>query len=245
MLFNAYKYIFASTWTGDTTAKPALNDLQTSVKAKDDAVSAVLTKQKQVNNILQSELDRLAIKKGQLDEAQKGQMRVLMMNESYRKRQAEYTKLIIAVVMVFALVIVMRYMRVFFNVLPDAVYTLLHILLFASVIIYSFITYINVSSREKINFDRLDIPGPKTESKADFEKRNTAAIKSGDLLGVSNSNLCKGAACCTAGVTVWNTEAQKCVKVCPATTTWDAGTNACVCPTDETWDANTDACVPN
>jgi len=201
MLFNAYKYIFASGWTGDKAADASLNVLQTSVKAKDADVSAVLTKQKQVNNILQSELNRLAMKKEQLDEAQKGQMRVLMMNESYRKRQAEYTKLIIAVVMVFALVIVMRYMRVFFNVLPDAVYTLLHILLFASVIIYSFITYINVSSREKINFDRLDIPGPKTESEADFKKRNTAAIKSGDLLGVSNSNLCKGAACCADGQT--------------------------------------------
>ena len=59
-----------------------------------------------------------------------------------------------------------------------------------------FFIFINVSSREKINFDRLDIPGPKTESTADFDKRNTAAIKSGDLLGVSNSNLCKGAACC-------------------------------------------------
>ena len=217
MLFNAYKYIFASVWTGvddengSPSSQPELDKLQQSVKAKDDAVSAVLTKQKQVNNILQSELNRLAMKKEQLDEAQKGQMRVLMMNESYRKRQAEYTKLIIAVVMVFALVIVMRYMRVFFNVLPDAVYTLLHILLFASVIIYSFITYINVSSREKINFDRLDIPGPKTESKADFEKRNTAAIKSGDLLGVSNSNLCKGAACCTAGVTEWHSPTQKCV----------------------------------
>lgn len=201
ILFNAYKYIFASGWTGavdaaDDGGLPDLPELQTAIRNKDVAVSAVLTKQKQVNNILQTELDRLAIKKEQLDEAEKGQMRVLMMNESYRKRQAEYTKITIAVVFVFALVIVMRYVREIFNILPDAVYTLIHILLFAGVIIYSAIIFINVSSREKINFDRLDIPGPKTESTADFENRNSAAIKSGDLLGVSNSNLCKGAACC-------------------------------------------------
>jgi hypothetical protein len=194
ILFNAYKYIFASGWTGavdavDDGGLPDLNELQTAIRNKDDSVSAVLTKQKQVNNILQSELDRLATKKGQLDEAQKGQMRVLMMNESYRKRQAEYIKLIIAVVFVFALVIVMRYVREIFNILPDALYTLIHILLFAGLIIYSFIIYINVSSREKINFDRLDIPGPKTESTADYDKRNSDAIKSGDLLGVSDSNL--------------------------------------------------------
>jgi hypothetical protein len=217
ILFNAYK--FKATGTGVTDSPGAfdekeLTDLASSVKTKDNAVSAVLTKQKQVNNILTSEINRLKVKKEQIDNARQGQMRVLMMNESYRKRQSEYMKLIIAVVVVFALVIVMRYTRVFFNVLPEAVYTLLHILLFASVIIYSMITYVNVSSREKINFDRLDIPGPKIESTADFNARNAAAKLAGDLLGVSDSDLCKGAACCTAGATEWNLIDQKCVKIC-------------------------------
>lgn len=219
ILFNAYK--FKATGTGVTGDKGAFDEnelttLASSVKEKDNAVSAVLTKQKQVNNILTSEINRLKVKKEQIDNARQGQMRVLMMNESYRKRQAEYTKLIIAVVFVFALVIVMRYMRVFFNVLPDAVYTLLHILLFASVIIYSMITYVNVNSREKINFDRLDIPGPKTESTADFDARNAAAKLAGDLLGVSNSNLCKGAACCnptgTVDKTEWDEMTGKCIQ---------------------------------
>jgi len=203
--------MFASGWSGTAGLLPDLNTLRSSIKTKDKAVSAVLTKQKQVNNILQSEINRLNVKKTQLDDAQKGQMRVLMMNESYRKRQAEYTKLIIAVVFVFALVIVMRYMRVFFNVLPDIVYTLLHILLFASVTIYSMITYVNVNSREKINFDRLDLPAPKIESTKDFDERNTAAKMAGDLLGVSNSNLCKGAACCTANATEWDETTGKCI----------------------------------
>lgn len=228
-LFNAYKFSMASTGTAltDSDRDAKLKTLQDSVRTKDAAVSAVLTKQKQVNNILTSEINRLTVKKGQIDNAQQGQMRVLMMNESYRKRQAEYTKLIIAVVFVFALVIVMRYMRVFFNVLPDAVYTLLHILLFASVIIYSMITYVNVNSREKINFDRLDLPGPKTESTADFDKRNEAAKLAGDLLGVSNSNLCKGAACCTAGASEWNLNDQKCVKICDGGMSWNSVEQIC------------------
>lgn len=211
MLFNAYKYVFAGNQSD--VDQPGLTDLQNSVKAKDNAVSAVLTKQKQVNNILQTELDRLNIKKVQLDNARMGQMRLLMMNDSYRKRQAEYMKLIIAVVFVFALVIVMRYMRVFFNVLPDVVYTLIHILLFASVILYSMVTYVNVNSREKINFDRLDLPGPQAESKEDIEKRDTVAKLAGNLLGVSDSKLCKGAACCKDGVTSWDEESGKCLSI--------------------------------
>jgi hypothetical protein len=227
-LFNAYKFSMAATGTGVTDERGAsLKDLHDSVKTKDNAVSAVLTKQKQVNNILQSELDRLNIKKEQIANAQNGQKRVLMMNESYRKRQAEYMKLIIAVVFVFALVIVMRYMRVYFNVLPEAVYTLLHILLFASVIIYAMITYVNVNAREKINFDRLDLPGPRIESEADFKKRNEAAKLAGDLLGVSNSNLCKGAACCTADVTEWNLGAQKCVTKCTGGESWNSAEQKC------------------
>lgn len=209
LLFNAYKYFYAGNPTEDQ--KQQLTELQKSVKSKDVAVSAVLTKQKQVNNILQSELNRLNMKKVQLDNAQKGQMRVLMMNESYRKRQAEYMKLIIAVVFVFALVIVMRYMRVFFNVLPDIVYTSLHILLFAIVIIYAMIIYVNVNSREKINFDRLHLPGPKIVSTAELANRDTAAKLAGDLLGISDSNLCKGAACCTDGVTKWDETTRKCI----------------------------------
>lgn len=217
-LFNAYKFSMAATGTGvtDATRDGTLTDLQTSLKMKDNKISAVLTKQKQVNNILQSEIDRLNIKKEQIANAQNGQKRVLMMNESYRKRQAEYMKLIIAVVFVFALVIVMRYMRVYFNVLPEAVYTLLHILLFASVIIYAMITYVNVNAREKINFDRLDLPGPRIESKADFDKRNVAAKLAGDLLGVSNSGLCFGASCC-------NTEATDATKK----TEWNENTGKC------------------
>jgi hypothetical protein len=211
ILFNALKFDFSNDYTGNPR-DINLDELKGALDTKDTKVSAVLTKQKQVNNILQSEINRLNQKKTQLDNAQKGQMRVLMMNESYRKRQAEYIKLIIAVVFVFALVIVMRYMRAYFNVLPESVYTLLHILLFSSVIIYSFVTYININSRETINFDRLDMPAPNIEHDTDTTKRNSKTIADGNLLGVSNSNICKGAACCTAGVTMWDTVTEKCIK---------------------------------
>jgi len=123
--------------------------------------------------------------------------------------------LIIAVVIVFALVLIMRYMRVYFNVLPELVYTLLHILLFVSVIIYSGVIYVNVSSREKINFDRLSIPGPIIEDVGVLSARDNAAKLSGNLLGISDSDLCKGAACCTKGVTRWDEQTRRCISDAP------------------------------
>jgi hypothetical protein len=209
ILFNAYKFIAASGWTGSDQLN--LAELSDSVNSKDTAVSAVMTKQKQVNNIMQSEINRLNEKKIQLDNAQKGQTRVLMMNESYRKRQSEYIKLIIAVVIVFSFVIVMRYVRAYFNVLPDSVYTLIHILLFSGVILYSFVTYINVNSREKINFDRLSLPAPDIKTSDEANELNNIALKKGNLLGVSNSNLCKGSACCSDGITQWDETTEKCI----------------------------------
>jgi glucan phosphoethanolaminetransferase (alkaline phosphatase superfamily) len=211
ILFNAMKYYFGHNATDTGNRLPNVGVLDKALEEANGNVSAALSKQDDVSDILNDEIDRLNKKKSQINNSQKGQMRVLMMNESYRKRQSEYLKLIIAVVIVFALVIIMRYMRVYFNVLPGAISTLIHILLFASVIIYSFVIYINVSSREKINYDRLALPAPDIESSTDYEKRNAAAKKSGDLLGVSNSNLCKGSVCCTEDVTKWDTESKKCI----------------------------------
>ena len=218
-LFNAMKFYFGNNATYDDNnvlKQPNIPVMQRKLVNTDSKVSAELTKQDEVNTILSNEIDRLKSKEEQLNNARKGQMRVLMMNESYRKRLSEFIILIIAVVIVCALVILMRYMRVYYDVLPDALYTIVHITLFAGLIVYSFVTYISVNSREKINYDRLALPSPDIETSADYDKRNKAAQKSGDLLGVSNSNLCKGAACCdedaSTGATKWDEESSKCTQ---------------------------------
>jgi hypothetical protein len=185
-----------------------LNAIRDSVAQHDASLNATLTKQSQVDDLLTDEINRLNAKDNQIKEAQEGQKRVLMLNESYRMRQAEYTKLIIASVFVFAIVILIKYTRTFFDVLPDAVYTLIHIILFSALIIYAMLIYINVSSREKTNFNRLDIPTPDVVKSAE-DKRNEKRKKAGYLMGVSDSDLCKGAACCNDG-TEWNEETGRC-----------------------------------
>ena len=198
MLFNTMKFQLAGTQSDDTVNGYNFNlsNIHTSVNDQDSKLNATLTKQKQVNDLLQAEIIRLNEKDNQIDQAQAGQKRVLMLNESYRMRQAEYTKLIIASVFVFAIVILIKYTRTFFNVLPDAVYTLIHILLFSALIIYAMVIYINVSSREKTNFNRLDIPTPDVVKSA-ADKRRKAREDDGYLMGVSDSELCRGAACCS------------------------------------------------
>ena len=209
MLFNTMKFQLSGTQTNNVNGYNfSLSDIHTSVNNQDSKLNATLTKQSQVNDLLQNEIDRLNEKEDQIDQAQAGQKRVLMLNESYRMRQAEYTKLIIASVFVFAIVILIKYTRTRFNVLPDAVYTLIHILMFSALIIYAMVIYMNVSSREKTNFNRLDIPTPDVVLSKE-EKRANKRRQRGDLMGLNNSDLCRGAACCSDTQT-FNNDSGKC-----------------------------------
>ena len=198
MLFNTMKFQLSGTDTGEDGYNFNLSNIYNSIVHQDSKLDATLTKQSQVNNLLNAEIDRLEEKETQIKEAQDGQKRVLMLNESYRMRQAEYTKLIIASVFVFAIVILIKYTRAFFDVLPDAVYTLIHIILFSALIIYAMLIYVNVSSREKTNFNRLDIPTPDVVKSAE-DKRRQKRKDAGYLTGISDSELCRGAACCSDG----------------------------------------------
>lgn len=174
-----------------------IDDLNTNATAIKSALTAALTKQNDVNTLLRNEKMRLDEKQTQLDSAQKGQMRVLQLNESHRKRQAAYINLIILIVFTLAMTILMKFTRAKFDILPDSVYTLLHILLYSFVIIFALVTLVNVSSRENTNYDRLDIPGPKITTGAARAALRAKAVADGDLLGINNSSTCKGAACCT------------------------------------------------
>lgn len=198
MLFNTMKFQLSGIGSGNSGFDISLNNIYNSIAGQDSKLNAALTKQQQVNDLLTNEITRLETKENQIKQAQDGQKRVLMLNESYRMRQAEYTKLIIASVFVFAIVILIKYTRAFFDVLPDAVYTLIHIILFSALIIYAMLIYVNVSSREKTNFNRLDIPTPDVVKSAE-DKRRQKRKDAGYLTGISDSELCRGAACCSDG----------------------------------------------
>ena len=209
MLFNTMKFHF--TGNDAKVYKFDLDDINASVSGIDASLNATLTKQNQVKELLDDEIERLQDKEGQIEEAQAGQKRVLMLNESYRMRQAEYTKLVIASAFVFAIVILIKYLRTSFTILPDAIYSLIHILMFSGLIIYAMVIYINVSSRERTNFNRLDIPTPDVVNTA-AEKRRKAREDDGNLMGISDSDLCRGAACCNND-TVWDDTTGMCKNV--------------------------------
>ena len=69
-----------------------------------------------------------------------------------------------------------------------------------------------VSRREKTNFDRLDIPEPAARTQQELQAAAAAAKKGegSDLLGGMNLYGCVGSYCCNPG-TKWDRDISKCV----------------------------------
>ena len=174
--------------------------------------------------ILDIENDRLGDKASAIENANKGKMRVLQLNESYRKRQSAYMNIIILIVFVLAVVICLKFISRRFGIIPDAINSLIHMLMFSGVIIYGMVTFMSVHGREMANYDRLDIPGPEIDTDAALAARRQKAIDSGNLLGVNNSSMCKGAVCCNDVVGIeWVPALGKCDAVCSGNLERNAG----------------------
>lgn len=186
----------------------ALNDADATAGFNAELLDATKT-------ILNVENERLGDKASAIENANKGKMRVLQLNESYRKRQSAYMNILILIVIVLAVVICLKFISRRFGIIPDAINSLIHILMFSGVIIYGMVTFMSVYGREMANYDRLDIPGPEIDTAAALAARRKKAKDSGNLLGINNSSTCTGAACCNNvdGIE-WVPELGQCDTVC-------------------------------
>ena len=72
--------------------------------------------------------------------------------------------------------------------------------------------YLDIESRDKVNFDELNLGNPSLLSPNDIARKQQSAGKNGDLLGSINLGYCVGAACCCdASGTVWDSNQSMCV----------------------------------
>lgn len=172
------------------------------------------------NAIFIDEKNRLDAKAQEIATASTGQKRVIQLNESYRKRTAAYTKAVVAIVVALAIVVILKVVQSYIPI-PEVVLTLVYILLLSLSILYAASVALEVVSRDKTNYDRLDVPPPVIPNDSDKDK----AAGMGDLLGTL-PGMCIGGNCCANGAAGYNTEEDKC---CPATApTWNNDTKNCV-----------------
>lgn len=172
----------------------------------------VLTHQEDVTDIVKTEKDRLLLKKQSIDNALVAKKRAIELNDSYQKKQAEYNKIKFAWVIALAISVILVILKKNFVFLPSFIFDLFTIIVLFGVSIYTISILIEVSRREKINFNKLDLPDPAARTAAELQAAAKAAGRKegGDLLGGMNLYGCVGSYCCSPG-TKWDNGITKCV----------------------------------
>jgi hypothetical protein len=189
-----------------------LESAYTSLETANVSSSNVLTHQEDVADIVDTEKDRLLIKKQSIDNALVGKKRAIELNDSYQKKQAEYNKIKFAWVIALAISVILVISKKTFVFLPSFMFDLFTILVLLGASIYTISILVEVSRREKINFNKLDLPDPAARTEAELQAAAKAASKEegGDLLGGMNLYGCVGSYCCSPG-TKWDNDITKCV----------------------------------
>jgi hypothetical protein len=172
----------------------------------------ILAQQSGVDSIVNNEINRLNDKKQTIDSAISTQQRMMQMNDSYTKRQKQYTKMLVVVVVGIVLMILMSYISFAF---PEwsALATIADILIIVFVFIFCFWTYYYLITRDPIYYYQLNIqqvPFPATSNGASGTVATSASLAINVL---DSSGTCVGPACCSiADNTIWDSSHNICVK---------------------------------
>jgi len=164
---------------------------------------AVLAHQQQMLDIVNAERDRLEAKKQLVDSADMQQQHVMVMNNTYRKKYTDYTKVVIVCVIGIGVFILLRMMGNFLQV-PEWIVLLLHIVNIVICMMVITMIYAVIQSRDRIDYDKLNLPPPNT---------GPASALSKDISNVSLfGQFCWGEQCCDSnnGV-VWDERLGMCI----------------------------------
>jgi hypothetical protein len=201
------------------TADPTVGGLVANLSSKLDALknnyksalannNATLTQQDKINQILETENTRLTDKKTSIQQALDGQQRIVSLNDSYRLKYAQYIKMLLVIIIALVIWVILSKLNSI-GLLPDAIYTILIILVLVIPGFICYFIYLDILGRDRMNFNELNIPPPDKLTPDQIRQRKEAAAKDGDLLGSINFAGCVGSECCSDG------------------TKWDEGNSVC------------------
>jgi hypothetical protein len=158
-------------------------------------------------DIIQNENDRLQQKKQLMDNATEQQQHVMVLNDTYRKKYNEYTKIVIVVVICTSIFVGIQ-MLVQYLDFPFWVALLAHVLNILVGFIVVTTIYATIQSRDNIDFDKLYVPPPKLDKNGNIISAPGSAPAVSSLFGIG----CIGEECCdTNNGTVWNSNRGLCM----------------------------------
>uniref|UniRef100_A0A6C0I4N3 Uncharacterized protein n=1 Tax=viral metagenome TaxID=1070528 RepID=A0A6C0I4N3_9ZZZZ len=124
------------------------------------ACPTMATSDKQLDDLLTKESDRLAKKKIDIDNALIGQQHEQIMIDSHAKRVGQYNKIMIAVFVGFIALIILYALSKIIIFIPSYVVDTLSLLIIMMTIIYCYVMYREVLIRDRVNYDEVKMNGP-------------------------------------------------------------------------------------
>lgn len=174
-----------------------LNNLKKALEESGRNSENIILKQGDIYDILKTENVRLHKDTTAVDQATSGQIRETNMNKSYILKYQAYNKLTYLVIFTVLLIILLILEGRYLQYLPSYVVEFLYVIIIGGSLIAALIIFVNISSRDKMDFSKFDLPGPDEITDAEKNKLREDTIKSGDLMGLLN--VCSGAECCNDG----------------------------------------------
>lgn len=194
-----------------------LQELQNNYLSSNISVTDILTKQNDMEKILNTESQRLNNKKQSIDSAYEGKMRSIQLNESYRLKQNEYTKIVKVVIIVLVLIIILVYSSKEFTNVSSHVFEVAISIVLACGVILVYTLFSNIRSRNNTNFNEIATNSTISNSDTNDSNENNINNKKYDNFlddvesGLKNGlNFCVEDICCDKG-TVWDKNKKRCV----------------------------------
>tara|TARA_Y100000816_G_scaffold276294_1_gene245336 strand:- start:15 stop:800 length:786 start_codon:yes stop_codon:yes gene_type:complete len=179
--------------------KTKLDDVYSTYSSSDGiqhTTNDILTQQKDVKDMVSTETERLNKKKVNIDNALESQKRMIALNDSYRMKYRYYLYIVLIIIGLILGYIIIRFLSRYLVAVPGPVWDLLLILLFVIGIMTIIYTYIDIRSRDTMNFNKLSYNAPRKEDATSDTK-----IFTGDDSNLgSDADICMGEACCSEGL---------------------------------------------
>lgn len=172
------------------------------------SVNDILLQQGDIYNVLQTENTRLVKEQQDIEDAVSGQKRMININTSYVAKYNEWNKIWIIIIALSIFIIVMHYEYKLLNIIPDFLRYTLYIFAIGFTIFGILLILINIASRDKMNFNKIDPPPPYMDNSTAAINQREKDREAGNLLALIDT--CVGQECCSVGST-YNSEANICI----------------------------------
>lgn len=174
-----------------------------------NSVNDILLQQGDIYDILKTENYRLNKEKQDIKDAITGQKRLININTSYTARYNEYNKILFIIIFVCIFLILMHYEYNYLNIIPEFLRYTIYILVIGGAAFTILLVLVNIASRDKMNFNKIDPPPPEIDTDSETAKQLNDNINAGNLLSLLST--CKGSECCDPNTTIYDTDKGVCI----------------------------------